>query len=295
MISRKDFIQYITLAVLCLCSPLSVAEQICVTDSADRRVCLAEPAQRIIALSPGHVELLFAAGAGEKAVAAVSHADYPQQAKGLPRVGSYKRLDIEAILAHKPDLVIGWISGNSPGQLKRLEELGVTVYRSEQQSIEAIATTLERLGKLAGSTATAERKAAAVRARAAELRQRFAEREPVRVFYQVWQDPLITLNDEHFVSEVIRICGGTNIFGHLERLAPRLNLEEVVAADPQAIVAGGMGEANAAWLQRWQEYEEMTAVKAGNLFFIPPSLLQRPTPRLLEGAAQLCHKLDQAR
>jgi iron complex transport system substrate-binding protein len=210
-------------------------------------------------------------------------------------VGSYNRLDIEAILAQRPDLVIGWISGNSPDQLKRIEELGITVYRSEQRSIEDIAKSLERIGKLAGSAAEAAREAADLRARVAQLRQRYASREPVGVFYQVWQDPIITVNGKQLISESIRICGGRNVFAHLDRLTPRLNVESVVAADPQAIVAGGMGEANDAWLNRWREYADMTAVKEDNLFFVPPSLLQRPTPRLLKGTAQLCRKLDQAR
>lgn len=289
------FVKHMILAVFCIFPPLLGAKQICVTDDADQQVCLEEPAQRIIALSPGHVELLFAAGGGDKAVAAVSHSDYPQQAKELPRVGSYNRLDIEAILAQRPDLVIGWISGNSPGQLKRLEELGMTVYRSEQRSIEDIAKSLERIGKLAGSAAEAAREAADLRARVAQLRQRYASREPVEVFYQVWQDPIITVNGKQLISESIRVCGGRNVFAHLDRLTPRLNVESVVAADPQAIVAGGMGEANDDWLNRWREYADMTAVKEDNLFFVPPSLLQRPTPRLLQGTAQLCRKLDQAR
>ncbi|MCG5549137.1 cobalamin-binding protein [Halorhodospira halochloris] len=293
-IYTKKVIAALSLALL---MPLTAAtgEEICATDDTGQEVCLDEPAQRIVALSPGVTELLYAAGAGANVVAAVSHADYPGQAQDLPRVGSYNRLDVESILAKQPDLAIGWHSGNSPGQLDRLEELGVKVYRSEQRDLEDIPSTLERFGKLAGSSDEAQAEADEFRVRRDELEQRYAEGDNVEVFYQVWDDPITTINDEQIISEVIRLCGGSNVFGHLERLTPRLDTESVLAADPQAIVVGGMGEANQAWLDHWREYERMTAVQQQNLFFVPPSKIQRPTPRLLEGAAKLCEQLEKAR
>ena len=285
----------VVVAMFLVCAPPLAAAEICVDDDTGKQVCLAEPAQRIVALSPGVTELLFAAGAGSNVVAAVSHADYPEEAEKLPRVGSYNRIDIESTLAQQPDLVVGWLSGNSPGQLERLEELGLKVYRSEQRELADIASTLERFGKLAGSSAQAQAEADDFRARLAELEQRFAGAEEIEVFYQVWADPIMTINNEQIISEVINLCGGINIFGDLERLTPRLDAESVLAADPQAIVTGGMGEANKAWLDDWRRYSEMSAVKEGNLFFVPPSTIQRPTPRILRGAENLCEQLEQVR
>ncbi|MFC6330688.1 helical backbone metal receptor [Alloalcanivorax gelatiniphagus] len=128
----------------------AASARVCVDDDADRRVCLEQPAERIVALSPGATELLFDAGGGERLVGAVSYSDFPPAAKKLPRVGSYKRLDLEAILALKPDLVVAWISGNPGTQVDRLEDLGLTVYRGEPLRFTDVADTLERLAVLAG-------------------------------------------------------------------------------------------------------------------------------------------------
>ena len=267
----------------------------CVEDDAGHEVCLEAPAQQIVALSPGATELLFAAGAGDYVVAAVSHADYPEEATDLPRVGSYDRLDMESILAHEPDLVIGWTSGNPSSQLERIESLGVPLYRSDPRQLEEIATSLERLGALAGSEETAEAEAARFRDAVAELEAEYAGRDPVRVFYQIWPDPVMTVNDEQIISESIRICGGENVFGDLGSLTPRLDAESVLEADPEAIVAGGMGEADDAWLDEWRRYDVLEATAKDNLFFVQPSTIQRPTPRILEGTRALCDKLEQAR
>lgn len=273
----------------------AAAREPCVTDDRDRQVCLDQPAARIISLSPGVTELLFAAGAGEKIVGAVSYSDYPEAARAIPRIGSYKRLDMENLLARQPDLVVAWISGNPMEQVTRLESLGVPVYYSEQREFEDIATTLERLGRLAGTDATGLEAARAFRDGIDAIRQHYADAEAVPVFYQIWDDPLMTVNNEHLISQAGDLCGGVNVFGELPRLTPRVDSESVLAEDPEAIVAGGMGESNPAWLKEWEAYPDMRAVAGDNLLFIPPSAIQRPTPRLLEGSRMLCDKLEQVR
>jgi len=281
-------------AVLCLGSGLARA-QVCVTDDVDRKVCLEKPAQRIIALSPGATELLFAAGAGEQVVGAVSFSDYPPAAKKLPRVGSYKRLDLEAVLALKPDLVVAWQSGNPMEQVERLQAMGVPVYHSEPRRFEDISTTLERLAVLAGTEAVGQGAADALRSGMDSLRQRYAEAAPVTVFYQVWEEPLMTVNNDHLISEAIQICGGVNVFGELASLAPRISREAVLAKDPEVIIAGGMGEDDPAWLDPWKQFSSLRAVKHDNLFFVAPSTLQRPTPQMLAGTRTLCSHLDTVR
>lgn len=280
--------------LLMAAGPLAAGER-CVTDDEQREVCLDAPAERIIALSPGATELLFAAGAGDKVVAAVSYSDYPEQAKELPRVGGYQRLDLEAILAKDPDLIIGWSTGNPPEQLEDMEDYGATLYYSEPRTFEDVATTLERLGRLAGTEEAAGERAERFREDIAAIEQRYADADPVRVFYQVWDEPLRSVNNEHLISRVANLCGGENVFGELERLVPTLDKESVLEADPEAIVAGGMGEADDSWLDMWREFEGMTAVRRDNLFFVPPSSIQRPTPRVAEGAGTLCEELEKAR
>lgn len=285
----------LALFALALFSALASARPLCVNDDRDAAICLKAPAQRIIALSPGATELLYAAGAGDKLVGAVSFSDYPEAAKALPRVGSYNRFDLEAIINLKPDLLIGWHSGNPSEQLAQLEALGLNVYYSELRGFDDVSRTLRRFGQLSGSEATANAAANNFERDIAALREQYRHAKPVRVFQQIWVKPLMTVNDQHLISEATRLCGGENVFANLPRLAARIDHEAVLAANPEAIVAGGMGEENRSWLEAWLPYKGLLAVQRNNLFFIPPSTLQRPTPRLLEGTRLLCQHLDTAR
>ncbi len=268
---------------------------VCVTDDAQRELCLDKPASRIIALSPGATELLFAAGAGEQMVGAVSFSDHPPAAEKLPRVGSYKRLDLEAVLALDPDLIVAWQSGNPLPQVERLNALGLPVYYSEPRRFEDVSTTLERFARLAGTEQVGKGAADAFRAGIDALRERYADESKVTVFYQVWEEPLMTVNHEHLISEAIDVCGGVNVFGDLPTLTPRISRESVLEKNPQAIIAGGMGEDDPGWLDPWRQFSTMQAVKNENLFFVAPSTLQRPTPQMLTGTRALCRHLDTAR
>jgi len=289
--------QRLGLLLLCLAlvSDTASASRIEVADDAGNQVQLNESARRIVSLAPHITEILFAAGAGARLVGTVDYSDYPEQAGRLPRVGSYNSLDIESIVALRPDLVVAWQSGNSSLQLARLQALGLTIYFSEPRAIEDVVRDMERLGKLAGTTATAEPAAAAFRRRLAQLRRRYSGRPAVSVFYEIWNQPLMTVNGGHLISHVIRLCGGRNVFADLAPLAPVVDVESVIRADPQAIVASGMGEQSPEWLDAWRRYPSLSAVRSDNLFSIPPDLIQRSGPRVLDGAERLCRALEQAR
>jgi len=283
---------------------LGVCQRACasvsVIDDAGDRVALAAPARRVIALSPHAVELVYAAGGGAKLVGAVSYSDYPSAAKTLPRVGGYNALDLERIVALKPDLVIVWRHGNNERQLDRLRALGIALYHSEPRKIDDVATDLTALGTLLGTASQADAAADEYRANVAALRAQYAKRAPVSVFYQVWNDPLMTLNGTHVVSDIIALCGGRNVFAQLAPLVPTVSKEAVVAADPEAIVATRQGPTPAGaplpdGLAAWRAWPRMTAVARGNLFALDGDLVNRPGPRLVQGAAQLCRALDLAR
>lgn len=281
--------------VLPQAAPAAGGGNISVSDDRGRSVELSEPAQRIVSLAPHLTELLFAVGAGDRIVATVAHADYPDAARSIPRVGTAAQLDLEGLLAASPDLVIAWGSGSPGTALERLEKLGITVYYSEPGDFAGIAADLRRLGRLAGQPERGVREARAFLDAVATLREEFGERPEVSVFYQVWDQPLMTVNDGHLIGEAIRLCRGQNVFGHLDSLVPRPGLETVIAADPEAIVSGGPGEDREDWLEAWRDWNQLTAVQRDNLFFIPPSLLQRHTPRLADGTRMLCEALELAR
>lgn len=275
--------------------PLCSQAEIQLRDDSGQTVSLKAPAKRIVSLAPHLTENLFAAGAGPALVGAVDYSDYPAAAKSLPRVGGYSRLDLEAIVALKPDLVIGWQSGNAPAALERLKTLGIPVFVSQTNRIEDIAPLLEQLGTLSGNSASASKAARSFRQRLASLHQQYSQRPPVRVFYQVWKAPLTTVGEPQIISDAIRLCGGVNVFGQLKQMAPHVSHEAVLAANPEAIIASGMGESRPQWLDDWRQWTMLTAVKRQNLFFIPPDLIQRHTPRLLDGTERLCQQLEQTR
>lgn len=264
-------------------------------DDSGREMRLKAPAKRIVTLAPHATEMLYAAGAGEWLIGTVDYSDYPPAAKKVPRVGSYDRFDLEAISALKPDLVIAWETGNPAAPVEKMRALGLTVYASQPNRMEDVAGQLERLGQLAGTEAVANQAAERFRQRLAGLRAANAGKPKVRVFYQIWKAPLMTVGGPQIISSAIELCGGENVFGTLSQMAPTVSVEAVLEADPEAIVATGMGDARPEWLDDWNKWPRMTAVKRGNLFHIHPDLMQRHTPRILDGAEQLCAALDVAR
>lgn len=269
--------------------------QLRVTDDYGREVALAAPAQRVVSLAPHLTELMYAAGAGARLVGALEYSDYPAEAKALPRVGSEASIDLEALVALRPDLVIAWPNAGSARSVERIAALGIPVFRSEPRELEDIARTMETLGRLAGTQAPAGAAARTFRERAARIERRYAQRARVRVFYQVWDRPLVTVNGDHVISKVMRLCGGENVMAALPALAPEIDRESVLRADPEAIVASGPDGARPAWLDAWRAFPALAAVRHDNLYSIRPELLQRHTPRLLDGAEELCRILEAVR
>ncbi|MFM0214453.1 cobalamin-binding protein [Paraburkholderia strydomiana] len=272
---------------------------IAVTDDTGAVLTLPAPAQRVISLAPHVTELLYAAGGGAKIVGAVSYSDFPPQAQQLPRVGDNKSLDLERIVALKPDLIVVWRHGNAQRQLDRLRELHIPLFFSEPHHLDDVAVSLTKLGELLGTSSTADAAAAAYRRDIARLRAQYADRPVVSVFYQVWDQPLMTLNGEHMVSDVIELCGGRNVFAKLQPLVPTVSTEAVLAANPQAIVTAAPGatkpDTALPQLGAWRAWPRLSAVANNNLFSIDGDLINRPAPRIALGAKQMCEDLDLAR
>ncbi|HEX8477487.1 MAG TPA: cobalamin-binding protein [Telluria sp.] len=268
---------------------------ITVLDDDGKAVTLPKPAQRIVAMAPHVTELLFAAGGGAKIVGAVSYSDYPEAAKRIPNIGSNRQIDMERVIAMKPDLIVVWMHGSSERQVEELRALGIPMFHSEPRKLDDIASSLEKMGKLMGTEAVAEPAAAALRKELGALRAKYASRPPVRMFYQVWDKPLYTLNGAHIVSDAIRVCNGVNIFASLKVTAPIVSVESVLQEDPEAIFSTGEGSQNDGGVDLWKPFTTMTAVKRNNLFRIDGNLLNRAGPRMVAGTAALCEKLELAR
>lgn len=274
---------------------LNAQTNISVVDDTGRTVELKSPAKRIISLAPHITESLFAAGAGNKIIGVVSYSDYPEAAKKILRVGGYPTLDIERIVSLKPDLVIAWASGNKTKQVEKLRALGLTVFMSEPRYLKDIAYTIQRFGQLAGTSDIAEKRHNDFINHYESLKSRYSDKERVKVFYQIWNKPLMTINGEHLISDLIELCGGENVFSELKTLTPTISLESVIASESDVIVSGGMGKARPDWLDDWKAWQTIPAVKYKQLYYVNPDLMQRVGPRILDGADRLCEIFEKVR
>ena len=271
------------------------AAQISVTDDIGQRVTLERPAKRIVSLAPHITENLFAAGAGDLIIGTVSYSDYPDAALSIPRVGSYNNINIELIASTRPDLVIAWREGNQKNQVEKLVELGIKVYVNYPQNLEDIGADIRKFGYLSGRSVQAEQESQRYNSSLEDLRKLYKNATPLSVFYQTWDKPLLTVNGKQLIGQIISLCGGQNIFRDLESLSPNVSVESVLNLDPMVIIASGMGESRPQWLDQWRQCPELKANRLGKLIHVPPSIIQRSTPRLLEGASMVCASLQEIR
>jgi iron complex transport system substrate-binding protein len=255
---------------------------------------LGAPAARIVTLAPHLAEIVFSAGAGDRLVGVARFSDFPPDAKRIPQIGDAARVDIERILAIKPDLVLAWRSGNQAGDIARLERMGHQVFVTEPRRLEDIQRLLRAVGALAGSGEAAGKAALAFEAAIAELRARYAGRAPIRVFYEIWHRPLLTVNGDHMISDVIALCGGINVFAAEPALTPAVTLEAVLAARPESILGWRSSATPRQFEAQWRGHaiEALSSVPA---LYVAPDDIQRATPRIVNGARAICRYLDEVR
>jgi len=271
---------------LCLLLAMPVqAAAIRLVDDTGQALELAQPPQRIISLTPHLTELLFAVGAGPQLVGVDSASDYPEAARTLPRVGDFSRVNFERILALKPDLVIVWVGGNRAADIHGLKKLGLPVLNTQATQLDDVARLLRLFGQVKGHAGAGEASARAYSARLAALQVRVSQQPPVNVFYQVWDRPLMTVGGTHWISDALALCGARNIFADLRALSPVVSREAVLQRAPELIVSGS--DAPDVW-QQWQRFASLPAVKNRAFVRVNADRLHRPTPRLVEGVAELC-------
>ena len=266
-----------------------------VIDDNGDKLTIANAVQRIISLSPNTTEILFHIGAGEKIVGADEYSNYPQAANKIVRVNNHAAANYELILSLEPDLVIAWQSGNGVKIISRIRELNIPVFVVETASLEDIPDLYRRLGQLSGYADQANTQAEKFSQRLNQLRKSFSSRQTIRVFYQIWNEPLMTLNGDHMVTDMIELCGGINVFFDAAALVPYVNIESVVAANPQIIISGGNNKSDLLDSGFWRKWTGISAVKNQHLYAIPSDLLQRHSDRILDGTGLMCEYIDLVR
>lgn len=248
---------------------------------------------RIVSLAPSLTEIAYAAGAGPALVGTVEYSDYPAAARTLPRVGDGWRVDVEQVLALRPDLVLAWSSGTPQATIERLESIGLRVVSVPTFRLADIPAALRLVGKLAGTQALAEAAARRFDAEVRGLRERHAGAAMLTVFIQIEDQPLFTVGGRHVLSEVVELCGGRNVFADLSQVAPQVDIEAVLARDPQVILSTDDTVADPA--AQWRRWPQLKAVRAGTIYPLPSDLVARATPRLTQGVAASCEALEDAR
>ena len=257
-------------------------------------VTKATASERIVALSPHSVEMLFLLGAGDKIVGALDYADYPEQAKKIPRIGGHEGVQLDRLLELEPDLVIAWQSGNQNRDIARIRDLGIPVYLSETRELSDIPKELIELAALVGANSKGEELANSYNNRLAQLREAYSERPKVRFFYQLWSDPLRTVASGSWINEMFEGCGGENIFASTGSDYPQVSLESVIEKQPQVIVVP-THKGRKIPLDMWLEWPEIPAVKNQQMIFFDGDLLHRFSYRTLDGMQQVCERFDEIR
>jgi iron complex transport system substrate-binding protein len=253
----------------------------------------AAPSQRIVSLAPHLTELAFTAGAGDRIVATVEYSNHPDAARSIPRIGDAFRVDLERLVAVRPDVVLVWETGTPAPTIERIRALQLRVVPFQTQRLADVATVLREIGRLAGTSAVAERAAADYEQHIQQLRDTYRERTPLRVFIEVDDRPLYTVNGRQIISEIVELCGGRNVFADLNELAPAIGIEAVIAANPQAIISTDDTVPDAA--AEWARWRHIDAVRTGNVYTLRSDDIARATTRLTVGAAAVCRTLDTAR
>jgi iron complex transport system substrate-binding protein len=254
---------------------------------------LQQPARHIITLAPNLTELVYAAGAGERLAGVARYSDYPAEARRLPVVSDAVQFDIERMVALRADVVLAWQGGTPPEAIARIERAGLKVFVAGAAGLEDIARNITAIAQLAGTTSSGAIARTAFDADLRALRARRSTGAPVRVFYEIWGRPLMTVNNAHLISEIIGLCGGINVFGDQNPLTPEVSREALLAVRPDIVLGGSSTDTAATFAARWAALPPpLNLLPARHL---PVDLMQRPTPRILEGARQLCAHLDGVR
>ena len=252
-----------------------------------------EPVQRVVTFAPHLAEIMFEVGARDQLVGVSAWSDYPRAVLELPEVGDAFTVDQEQLALLQPDLVLVWASGMPAHTVDDLRKRGYRVESITTRNLADVAAAMRRVGELAGHAEEGETAAARFEAVFDELQQAHADAEPISVFFQISARPLYTINREHFISEIIAVCGGQSIFDELDEFAPPVSVEAVLDRDPEVMLAGAnLGEGA---FEEWQRWPDMAANRLGNQFLLPDETVGRPSPRLALAARSVCLALDQAR
>jgi iron complex transport system substrate-binding protein len=284
----------LALPVLALGSP-SQAEPLTVRDDKGAQVIVDPTACRIVSLAPGTTAMLFAAGAGPCLIGTIAHSKEPAEAAKVPVIGDAETLDFERLLALRPSVVVIAVDVVQRARIDRIRALGIPVYQVHVTQLGGMPESLRRLGALTDTRKVANQAAASLDAELQRIRAAYQRRTPIRVLYQIWDQPIYTIGGRHVINDALRLCGARNLFADLPTAAPAVTREAVLARDPELILASGPPGASEPWLAQWRRFPSLAAVRAGQLVAHTDERLDRMGPSVIAASADLCSIIDHAR
>ena len=256
------------------------------------------PRKRIVSLAPSVTETLFAIGAGEQLVGICTFCDFPREVERIDRIGAYINPNVEAIVAKRPDVVIG-VPPNNPEAIVALQRLGLRAIVVRVDTIAEIETAIRTIAQEAGREAQGEKLLADVRQRMAAVRKRLEGAPQRRVLMVVGQTPLIAVGSGIFLDELIRQAHGINIAASAKQPWPHLSLEMAIASQPEVIIDGSMGSEETPDAEQqlgiWRNFPTLPAVRDGRLHGRLSSAILRPGPRLPEAFEELARLIHPER
>jgi iron complex transport system substrate-binding protein len=258
-------------------------------DEVGRDVTFPFPPERIVSLAPNVTEILFGLGLDEEIVGVSIHSNFPEKAKSKVRVGSYIRLDFEKIASLNPDLIIATGAGNTRDMVDRLGKLGLQTYVIYPKDFRDILQSIAHIGQVVNREKEARAIIEGMRKRSERVIDLTKSLPRPKVFIQIGDVPIVTVGKGSFADDLIRLAGGENIAGKEKEVYPRLGMEEILKRSPEVIVISSMNPTGdyQKILQEWTRWKTIPAVKNGRIYLIDSDLLDRPSPRIIEGLEEL--------
>ena len=281
-------------AVVQAAAPISPSARAVLLDDTGAKVTLAGPARRIVSLSAGATELLFAAGAGDRIIATVTGADEPAAARRIERIGDANAIVYPRLQALKPDVVVVWDDLIAEGIVESLVKLRIPIYRVSVRELADLPRTVRRLGALAGTGNAADTAARALEAKVERLPPKPAAqiaagaRPPLRAFFMKWAEPLYTVGSRHVMSDALARCGARNIFDDIDFPVPIVEFEQIRKRDPEVILMAAPPVTARDWRERWAGFPDVDAVAKRQMLAYTDPRLDRMGPSALDAVADLC-------
>lgn len=267
-------------------NPQQVAETIEITDDFGKVITLEKPAEKIVSLAPSQTEILFAIGAGEKVVGVTTADDYPEEVKEIEKVGGFDGWNLEMIIALEPDLVINYGQGSEEDN-KRFEEAGIVVASFLPETIDDVMDTIEKIGVLTGNSDKAKEVVEDMKSERDEIISKVKDLETKRVFYEVYNDPLMTAGPGSFIDELINLAGGENIAKDADSPYPQYDVEKLIEKNPEVYLIPDDSTTTLETLKERPGFENIDAIKNSQVYFLDADIVSRAGPRIIEGLEEI--------